>query len=43
MKFINPKTLFQLRDTAIAVANCRDKLAVSTMFNIELKLLLMLC
>ena len=43
IKFINPKTLFQLRDTAIAVANCRDKLAVSTMFNIELKLLLILC
>ena len=37
MKFINPKTLLQLRDAAIAGANHRDKLATSTMFNIELK------
>ena len=43
MKFINPKVLLQLRDAAIAVANRRDKLAISTMFNIELSLLLMLC
>ena len=43
MKFINPKVLLQLRDAAIAVANRGDKLAISTMFNIELSLLLMLC
>ena len=36
MKFINPKTLLELRDAAVAAANLKDKLAISTMFNIEL-------
>ena len=37
MEFKNPKTLLQLRDAAIAVANRRDKLEISKMLNIELK------
>ena len=37
MQFLNKKTLLQLRDTAYNVHTRKDKLAISKMFNIELK------
>ena len=37
INFTNSKKILQLRDAAIAVANCWGKLTLSTMFNIELK------
>ena len=35
--YLKRNHFLQLRDAAIAVANSRDKLAISTIFNIELK------
>ena len=37
MDITNSKIILQLRDAAIAVANSRYKLAISTIFNIELR------
>ena len=37
MQFLGRKTLLQLRDAANNVSTKKDKLAISTMFNIELK------
>ena len=37
MQFFNRKTLLQLRDAAYYVSTKTDKLAISTMFNTELK------
>ena len=37
MTFLNKKTLLQLKDLTMTVSNCKDKLAMSQMFNVELK------
>lgn len=37
INFTNFKKILQLRDAVVAVADRRDKLAISTIFNIELK------